>query len=352
MREPINVLSLFDGISCGQLALQRAGIPVKNYFASEIDKHAIKITQKNFPDTIQIGDVKNVKVDTMYVSSIPDSDRIDLLIGGSPCQGFSFAGKRLNFNDPRSALFFEYVRMLKEIREYSNPDVKFLLENVKMKKEYQDIISEHLGVQPIEINSALVSAQNRKRLYWTNIEGVCHPEDKSVLLKDILLELSEKELIKLTHSDEAINYMNKQVSGGRTHWDFKHHSDIENNKPSAVVANIYKGVPYNVLVVKNIHNTENYIQYDINGKGNKSQDQRAFFTDGKHGTIPSTGGDSKLKVILDRENNIIRKLHPIEAERLQTLPDNYTEGISDTQRYKAIGNGWTVDVIAHILSFL
>ena len=148
----MNVLSLFDGMSCGQIALNRANIPYDNYYASEIDKHAIKVTQHNYPETIQLGDVTEIKS-----SDLP---QIGLLIGGSPCQGFSFAGKQLNFEDPRSKLFFEFVRLLKECKPKF-----FLLENVKMKKEYQNVISEHLGVEPIEINSALVSAQNRKRLY-------------------------------------------------------------------------------------------------------------------------------------------------------------------------------------------
>jgi DNA-cytosine methyltransferase len=171
----MNVLSLFDGMSCGQIALNRAGIKYENYFASEIDKYAIKVTQHNYPNTIQLGSVIDVKG-----SDLP---KIDLLFGGSPCQGFSFAGKQLNFEDPRSKLFFEFVRLVKEC----NPTY-FLLENVKMKKEYQDIITEHLGVEPIEINSNLVSGQNRKRIYWTNIPNVTQPNDKCILLKDIVHE--------------------------------------------------------------------------------------------------------------------------------------------------------------------
>ncbi len=189
-----DVLSCFDGISCGQLALERAGIKINNYYASEIDKYAIQITMKNYTNTKQVGDITKISYTSINGSPVGLWDgsvlrpcNINLLIGGSPCQGFSFAGKQLNFDDPRSKLFFEYVRLLKEIRVY-NPDVLFLLENVKMKKEYQDVISEALGVQPIEINSALVSAQNRKRLYWTNIKGVVQPEDKGILLKDIIIQ--------------------------------------------------------------------------------------------------------------------------------------------------------------------
>lgn len=169
----MNVLSLFDGMSCGQIALQRAGITYDNYFASEVDKHAIKVTQHNFPNTIQLGDVTKVKG-----SDLP---RIDLLIGGSPCQGFSFAGRQLNFDDPRSKLFFEYVRLLNETKPQY-----FLLENVRMKKESMDVISDILDVEPILINSSLVSAQNRRRLYWTNIPNVTQPDDRGILLRDIL----------------------------------------------------------------------------------------------------------------------------------------------------------------------
>ena len=168
----MNVLSLFDGMSCGQIALNRAGIKYDNYFASEIDKHAIKVTQTNYPDTIQLGDVTKVKG-----SDLP---KIDLLIGGSPCQGFSFSGKQLNFDDPRSKLFFEFVRLVKEVKPKY-----WLLENVVMKKEFEQIISEHLGVQPIKINSSLVSAQNRQRLYWANFE-ITQPTDKRINLIDIL----------------------------------------------------------------------------------------------------------------------------------------------------------------------
>lgn len=168
----INVLSLFDGMSCGQIALNRLGIKVDNYFASEIDKYAIQVTQKNYPDTKHIGDVTKVKA--------KDLPKIDLLIGGSPCQGFSFAGKQLNFKDPRSSLFFEYVRLLNECKP-----TYFLLENVKMKKEFQDTVTDYLDVEPILINSSLLTAQNRPRLYWTNIPNIDQPNDKGITLEQI-----------------------------------------------------------------------------------------------------------------------------------------------------------------------
>jgi len=171
----MNVLSLFDGMSCGRVALERCGFEINKYYAAEIDKYAITVAANNYLDIIHIGDVTKVKAE--------DLDPIDLLIGGSPCQGFSFAGKQLNFEDPRSMLFFEFVRLLKECKPKF-----FFLENVVMKKEYQDVISKYLGVEPIMLNSAVVSAQSRKRLYWTNIPGYTPPEDKGILLKDIVHE--------------------------------------------------------------------------------------------------------------------------------------------------------------------
>src|SRR5699024_9253488 len=175
------VLSLFDGISCGQLALTNLGYKIDKYYASEIDKNAIKITNKNFPNTIQIGDIEKITIE-----DIKKMDKIDLILGGSPCQGFSRAGLGLNFKDPRSKLFFKFVEILKWVKEFNNKDVKFLLENVKMKKEWENVISEYVGVKAIEINSKLLTAQNRSRLYWTNIEGVEVPKDKDIKLIDIL----------------------------------------------------------------------------------------------------------------------------------------------------------------------
>lgn len=296
----MRVLSLFDGISCGQVALKRAGIKVEQYFASEIEPQPIEITQKNHPGTIQLGDIVKVKAE--------DLPQIDLIIGGSPCQGFSFAGKQLNFNDPRSKLFFEFVRLVNELKPKY-----FLLENVKMKQEYQDIISEQLGVKPIEINSSLVSAQQRRRLYWTNIPGVTQPEDKKIYLKDILLPETYTEYDKsyaLTASYNGAVLWNSVDKCQRTMvW----------NKPIRV------------------------------GKfGNGGQGQRVYSIDGKSVTLSAQGGGWGAKTGLYLIKDYARKLEPIECERLQNLPDNYTEGISKTQRRKALGNGWTVDVIAHI----
>lgn len=285
----LNVLSLFDGMGCGQIALERVGIKVNNYFASEIDKYAIQVAKHNYPNIQHIGDVTKIKA-----SVLP---KIDLLIGGSPCQGFSFAGKKLNFDDDRSKLFFEFVRILKETKPKY-----FLLENVKMKYEFQDIISEQLGVKPILINSSLVSAQNRERLYWTNIPNIEQPKDKKIYLKDVV-DIGEV----------SRNLVDK--SRIKQYWE-----------------------------------TKNYIQYDLSGKGHKSQDQRGYYLNAKHGTLTSYGASSKVKVVLP--NGDIGQLTPIECERLQTVPDNYTNCVSDTQRYTMLGNGWTVDVIAHIFSGL
>lgn len=298
----MNVLSLFDGLSSGQLALQRAGIKVNQYFAAEIDKYAIQVAQHNFPNTIQLGDVTKVRA-----SSLP---KIDLLIGGSPCQGFSFAGKQLNFDDPRSQLFFEFVRILKECKE-KNPELLFLLENVKMRKEYQDTITEHLGVEPIEINSSLVSAQNRKRLYWTNIPNVTQPEDKGILLKDI-------------------------IADGAT----------DRDKSLCLDANYFKGGNLKQYFEKSRR------QLICNQTGIadlKGFDciKRTYSVLGKSPSLTTMqGGHREPKITLNEKE--WRKLTPIECERLQTVPDNYTSGVSNSQRYKMLGNGWTIDVIAHI----
>lgn len=264
----MRVLSLFDGISCGRVALDRAGIIVDTYYASEVDKYAIQVAQKNYPDTVQIGDVTKVSGEGFR--------GIDLLIGGSPCQGFSFAGKQLNFDDPRSKLFFEYARILEEAQlKY------FLLENVMMKKEHQDVISEILGVEPVAINSNLVSAQNRKRMYWTNIPDVGFPCE---IPTDIWLQ--DGEFPACMDSKRKIR---------RT------------ERFSCLTATYWKG---------------------IRGAGRPFASRRV----GNY----------------DEVREYQRMLTPEECERLQTLPVGYTNGISKTQRYAAIGNGWTVDVIAHI----
>lgn len=310
----MNVLSLFDGMSCGQIALERAGIKVDNYFASEIDKYAIKVTQYNYPKTIQLGDVTKVKAE--------DLPQIDLLIGGSPCQGFSFAGKQLNFNDERSKLFFEYVRLLKECKPKY-----FLLENVKMKKEYQDVISKELGVEPIEINSALVSAQNRKRLYWSNIPGITQlPKDKGILLKDII-EIGEPIKDK---SQTILATLCKENAK----------SMIKRNKAGLLVKMSSKNPR-----IKELSITDRGIRPHRNDKRKSgiSEIGTIHYPDTKSYTLTANHAPKVLTEIIGW-----RKLTPKECERLQTVPDNYTNIVSNTQRYKMLGNGWTVDVIAHI----
>ena len=313
----MNVLSLFDGMSCGQLALQRADSDVENYFACEIDKYAMQITQKNFPNTIQLGDVTTA-------NHYFDKD-VDLLMGGSPCQGFSFAGHQLNFDDPRSKLFFEFVKAKDAVKPKY-----FLLENVRMKKESQDVITKYLGVEPIAINSALMSAQNRNRLYWTNIPNVTQPQDKGIVLSDILQDLP---------FDEAPNYL-KGTWCGRVRGDLV--KSVDDAKANCLTASMYKGqIP---TFVKSKKPIQVGVANDIKGF---DIIKRVYSPQGKSPTLTTMqGGHRQPKVAMD---NLYRKLTPLECERLQTLPDNYTEGVSNTQRYKMIGNGWTVDVIAHIL---
>lgn len=296
----INVLSLFDGMSCGQIALERAGIEVDNYFASEIDKYAIQITQKNYPNTIQLGDVKGIRA-----SDLP---KIDLLIGGSPCQGFSFAGKQLNFEDERSKLFFEYVRLVRECKPKW-----FLLENVKMKKEYQDVISNELGVEPILINSALVSAQNRNRLYWCNWD-VTQPNDKGIILRDI---------IEAGIADDRM---------------------MTNSRAFCLTARYSGAVWWNSIEKKQKTMIRIGTAEDIEGH---DYNKRIYSDLGKSPSL-SIRGDLSRGAKVSSDNKTYRKLTPIECERLQTVPENYTEGVSNAQRYKMLGNGWTVDIIKHI----
>lgn len=299
----LTVLSLFDGIACGRVALERAGIPVKQYIASEIEPNAIKVAMSNYPNIEQIGDV--VKINT---KALP---KIDLLIGGSPCQGFSASGKGLNFVDPRSRLFFEYVRILKEVRPRY-----FLLENVKMKKEWSAIISDYLGVEPIEINSSTVSAQNRTRLYWTNIPKVTQPEDRGIKLEDIL-------------------------------------EDVEWKQPGAIRGRrLNKGV----IVGRRLNESGHRQDYDKTIPITQCLEVRRTNTD-KSNCITTVDKDNVLTPLPPgRYSDAFKEKLPFryyttkEYCRLQTLPDDYLDMIPESQARKALGNGWTVDVIAHILS--
>jgi DNA-cytosine methyltransferase len=520
----MNVLSLFDGMSCGRIALDRLGIKVDNYYASEIDKYAIQVSQANYPDIIQVGDITELDLSTL--------PKIDLVMGGSPCQGFSFAGKQLAFDDPRSALFFEFVRCVEELKPKY-----FLLENVRMKKEYLDVISEYMGVEPIMINSALVSAQNRVRYYWTNIPGIEQPEQRGIVLRDILETNPDNNLSKMTTKDDksfclTSNYhgaiaensierkqrtmipTDKPVKVGMNVEQVKirkHEVDIislqyllremkkessktnkqiaeETNTPITKAEHWFRtdssfAIPSDEIWLKlkevlgietdvfdkqimefeyrdGVYESKQRV-YSENGKsptltaGNKEQYiethdtpkqvgiatdinghdilKRVYSPDGKSPTVNAcTGGNREPKVLagafrgrykndgsieqklelrqggktnslttVQKDNVVVstkpnqinpskkangvqpymqdrvfhvdgkshcltkefaartnvgdeqevywRKLTPVECERLQTVPDNYTDHVSNTQRYKMLGNGWTIEVIAHIL---
>lgn len=289
----MRVLSLFDGISCGRVALERAGIPVEQYFASEIDKYAIQISQKNYPDIVQIGDVRSIR----------EVSNIDLLIGGSPCQDLSNykydRGEVKGLDGEKSNLFYHFVRLLKEVKPKY-----FLLENVaSMEQKWVDVISQELGVKPIMINSALVCGAERKRLYWTNIPNITQPQDKNIKLKDICLK----------PEDVPEKYWN-------TKYDFT------------------------------LHEEDKKVRATIHLNGHR-QAKEVYNLDFKCNTLlcDGNGGNLVKKVY---QNGKVRRLTPLEYERLQTLSDGYTDNVSDSRRYTAIGNGWTVDVVAHILSFI
>ena len=498
----MKVLSLFDGMSCGQIALNKLGVSVDTYYASEIDKYAIEITQKNYPGTVQVGDITKLKAE--------DFKDVDLILAGSPCQGFSFAGKQLAFDDPRSALFFEFIRLLKEIKPKY-----FLLENVRMKKEFIDVISEQVskcypeilfGIEPILINSSLLSAQSRQRLYWTNIEGITQPKDKGIVLKDIL----EKEPQKFTKMSDkfvkrngerncmidqtkekasnlsAMEYVKNGRQGDYLACDNKgrpqqvgkliekvkvrkHKVDIPNLQHLLRVFKTYSGKTNKTIAIETdmpltkvehwfrtdssfaipsddvwyklkevlgittdafdkqimefeikdgVYETKQRVYSDegksptlTHGNADKliqigtavdinGHDilKRVYSPEGKAPTLNTMGGGNRepkvacgrmvgrykvdgvrqdhkgsvagkttqmLELRRDQKTNNLstvqkdnvltkndvywRKLTPLECERLQTVPDNYTDGVSNTQRYKMLGNGWTVDVIAHIL---
>lgn len=327
----MNVLSLFDGMSCGQIAFNRAGFNVDSYRASEIDTHAIKVTQANYPKTIQLGDIENWRDWPVIWASI------DFVIGGSPCQGFSFAGKQLAFDDPRSKLFFTWVDILNHIREV-NPDVKFLLENVKMKKEHLDVISETLGVEPMFINSALVSAQNRQRYYWFNWD-VEQPVDKGIMLTDIL----EQEPFDKTIMSDRFTSRNRTAGCLRDDLSGK----AKNLSAMEYVKNGRQGdyIRCGQMVGRKI-NPETGKRDDYN-KDLKTEQRIELRDDCKTNCLTTVPKDNYVCDVV--EGVKYRKLTPIECERLQTVPDNYSNHVSNTQRYKMLGNGWTVDVITHIL---
>lgn len=417
----MRVLSCFDGMSCGQIALNRAGIPIEKYYASEIDKYAMQVTQANYPDTIQLGSITEWRTWNI--------EKPDMIIGGSPCQGFSFAGKQLNFKDERSKLFFVFVDILKHYKPKY-----FLLENVVMKKEYNDVISGILGeiypecvtqgelfrtgrLEPIQINSALVSAQNRNRLYWTNIPGIEQPEDKGILLKDIIenatadrnksycLDANYYRGTSKEYSDlkgrrqMVLKDLGNRIIGVQN--DKKHSTASEhvyhkdNDKGSLVSAHVPKIItggaflgrnPENPSVIGKVGNQNKWKNYGdksptlrgLSRTNNvpKTEQRLEINETGKSNALKSVSKDSivvelchenksGIKTIHTKKSCALRanasanyqtikkeltwrKLTPIECERLQTVSDNYTNHVSNTQRCKMLGNGWTVDVIAHI----
>lgn len=353
-----NVLSLFDGLSSGQIALNKLGIKYDNYFASEIDKHAINITQKNYPNTIQLGDVTK-----LTAQNLP---KIYLLIGGSPCQSFSNAGLRNGF-DGKSKLFFEYVRLLNDIKP-----TYFLLENVKMKQEWKDIISKELNVEPIEICSSRFSAQQRKRLYWTNIPINEKLPTSNEVIADVLgLDVVNKRVNKILMSKSEFkvkvrkNYIDKlELASFLRNYKTKTITEISNycNAPKTMVEHWFRldnsfSIPnpeyWNLL--KNCLNIvdDKYDKAicDFEYKNNTfDMAKRIYHIDGKHPTLTTLSGGGQRKTITD--GNDMFYLNPNHCELLQTIPLDYTKGVSERQRFKMLGNAWTVDVIVHIFSSL
>jgi DNA-cytosine methyltransferase len=351
----MNVLSLFDGMSCGQQALERAGIKVDNYYASEIDKYAIQITQKNYPNTIQLGSVTQVDG-----YKLP---QIELMCGGSPCQSFSFAGKRKGMStkdeqeiltlehylqlkaedyefEGQSYLFWEFMRLLNETKPKY-----FMLENVMMGEKWKKILSKAIGVNPIEINSALVSAQNRRRLYWTNIglepsglfgdliSTIQQPKDKGILLKDIL----ESEV------DEKY-YLSEKAKNRATQNDRSRLSDV-NSKCGTILANQAK--QSTDMITIEVLNENQKKKFDHNPNIDKAG--CLTLAQGRAGSSDEYM-DAVSKIAKIQGN--IRRLTPTECERLQTVEDNFTQGVSDSQRYRMLGNGWTIDAITHIFNHI
>jgi DNA (cytosine-5)-methyltransferase 1 len=398
----MNVLSLFDGMSCGQQALERAGFKVDNYFASEIDKYAIQVTMANFPNTKQLGSVVNVDG-----YSLP---KIDLLIGGSPCQSFSFAGKRKGMStkdeqeiltlehylqlkaegfefEGQSYLFWEYMRLLNETKPKY-----FLLENVMMGEKWEKVLSKAIGVKPIMINSALVSAQNRQRLYWTNIglepgglfgdleTTIEQPKDKGILLKNILEPevdlkyfLSEKAINRISNyntADKSLNLNDKSIclAAGYSNQGRDNQFIVHNMMPRSSTTgkggsghlSRTDGKTY-CLDTGTTNAVEIFNNKRLNQTIEKHKDDlkygtlidsynQSIHTD-KSITISTRVNASSQTHIFEKKSKI-RRLTPIECERLQTVRDNYTNHVSDSQRYKMLGNGWTVDVIAHFFKYM
>jgi site-specific DNA-cytosine methylase len=386
--EGIVVVSCFDGMACARMALDVLGVKVKKYYAFEIDKYAMAVAKANYPDIIHLGDIRNASIKEL------GEERIDLICGGSPCQGFSFAGKQLAFDDPRSKLFFEFVRLVNECKEL-NPDVLFLLENVKMKREHELVISKYMGVSPIEINAALVSAQNRKRNFWTNIYNrpiglfgdmycdIPQPADKGILLKDILQpenEVDEKYYL----SEKYLSYIDKRTDK----YAIPNIRDFSGKSSTITVCGEGKnGSDQNLIKYNSGGNHSDMDLICVKNTGTNrvgsigdgtSQGDRIYSPDGKSTCISAQtggfGGKTGLYEVKSpclhgfehgtngqlnnqlAEKGMIRRLTPTECCRLQSIPEHIITimlncGVSDSQLYKMLGNGWNIEVIVHILSY-
>jgi DNA (cytosine-5)-methyltransferase 3A len=357
------ILSLFDGMSCGQIALKELGVTIDKYYASEIDKFAIQNTMANFPDTVQLGDVRQVDAKSL--------GKIDLLIGGSPCQCFSFAGKRAGMStkskeqietltrylelkqqgfefEGQSYLFWEYVRILNELRE-ANPNILFMLENVKMGKRWEAVINEALGIVGVHINSALVSAQVRKRIYWTNIKlaqcdlfglpqsAIPQPTDRRIFIKDILQdEVDEKYFLSPEYVEKLLAYNKRQEEHGN---GFKAIFHKETDKMCTLTVG---GRSAKDLIC--------VAQRGRSYRGEPYQQNRVYAADGKSPALMNGHGGQTINALVGGLQ--VRRLTPTECARLQTIPEWYKWEVSETQQYRMLGNGWTVEVIKHILSFL
>lgn len=343
----MHVLSLFDGISCGMVALERSGILVEKYHAYEIDKYATAISKRNYPEIDYHGDV--------FYGNFRKYKNCDLLIGGSPCTYWSVAkkGRETTADGEGFRLFMQYVRALEE----SNSKYFLYENNNSIHKNIKDEISKFLGVEPIMINSALVSAQQRKRCYWTNIPNITQPQDKEIYLKDILVS-------GIPWQDKSYAYTTRCQCA-----TFKDTLKRHRHTMIAEPVVLHRGHGYNKGGIKQgkcptftasdsfVYNNLVAVPVRIGHIGKGGLGERIYSVYGKSVSMKANGGGGGAKtglykIDLPDGDYIIRKLYPIEAERLQTLPDNYTEGVSNTQRYKCIGNGWTVDVIAHILGFI
>jgi DNA-cytosine methyltransferase len=353
----MNVLSLFDGMSCGRIALERLGIPIDNYYASEIDKYAIQVSQANYPDIIQVGDILN------WQDWDIDWESIDLVTGGFPCQSWSVAGKGLGDRDDRGKLFWDMLDVMNKVME-NNPSAYYLMENVRMKKEFEEYITMHTenalpNVNKYMINSALVSAQNRIRFYWTNIKNVEQPEDKGIVLKDILENDAEEPMYSNIYGGfgekKPREHFNKSItiranSGGGAIPNVK-------LKPIRVGINIEKDKDQ-YIETKPVKVCNIYPSGGQNGNvySDKGKSPTLSAGQGVKGRGIGSNNAPKIKtkpktIQINKENKEVywRKLTPVECERLQTVSDNYTNHVSNTQRYKMLGNGWTIEVITHIL---